>query len=74
MSLIKIIEANQDFGTTLFPKKSLHTTTWIMVQNGVPHTLKEIDLVEKSNKKHKAVVDKKRREKLFKEEDMIIVY
>ena len=41
---------------------------------GFPRTLKEIDLVEKSNKKYKAAVDKKRREKLFEEEVMMMVY
>jgi len=30
--------------------------------------------MEKSNKKYMAATDKKRREKLFEEEDMMIVY
>ena len=36
--------------------------------------LKEIDFVEKSNKKYKATADKKRREEFFEKEDMKIVY
>jgi len=41
---------------------------------GFPHTLKEIDFLEKSNKNSKSSADKKRRVKLFNEEDMMIVY
>jgi len=39
-----------------------------------PRTLKEIDFVEKSNKKYKTTSDKKRREEFFEEENMKIVY
>jgi len=41
---------------------------------GFSHTLKGIDFMEKSNKKHKVITDKKRRVKFFEEEDMKIVY
>jgi len=36
---------------------------------GLLRTQKEVDFVEKSNKKYKAAADKKRLEKLFEEED-----
>ena len=36
--------------------------------------LKRIDFMEKSNKKYKAIADKKRRVEFFEEEDMTVVY
>ena len=33
-SLMKIIEANQDFKITFFPKQSSHTIAWLTVQQG----------------------------------------
>jgi len=41
---------------------------------GFSCTQNEIDFVEKSNKKYKVSTDKKKREKLFKEENMMMVY
>jgi len=41
---------------------------------GLPRVQKRIDFVEKSNKKYKTTADKKRREKLYEEEDMMKVY
>ena len=41
---------------------------------GLSRTHKRINFVEKFKKKYKTAVDKKRREKLFEEEDMMKVY
>jgi len=40
----------------------------------LPRTQKRVDFLEKSNDKYKAAADKKKREKLFEEADMIKVY
>jgi len=39
-----------------------------------PRTLKDIDFVEKSNKKYKEYADKKWLEKLLEEGDMMMIY
>ena len=41
---------------------------------GFPRKLKRIDFVENSNKKYKTAADKKRQEKLFEEEDVMMIY
>ena len=41
---------------------------------GLPRTQKRVDFVKKSNKKYKVVADKKRQEKLFEEEVMMMAY
>jgi len=43
--------------------------------HGSKNVQEEVQLkIEKTNKKYKATTDKKRREKLFKKEDMMMVY
>jgi len=64
------VKINQEHGIKLCAKVCIQ-------QHGsgsisFPHTQKEVDFVEKSNKKCKAAADKKRRVKFFEEEDMMM--
>ena len=67
------VETNQERGIKFYVKQSLHTITWLTVQQ-VSSYAKESRFVEKSSKKYKTTAGKKRREKLFEEKNMIMLY
>ena len=66
------METNQGCGIKLCLKQSLHTIARFAVQRMYKKRFRL--KIEKSNKKYKITADKKRREKLFEEEDMMMVY
>jgi len=71
---MKIIEVNQDFGTTHAPQTEFAYSNMDHDSVGFPRTLKEIYFVEKSIKKYNAKADKKKREKIFEEKYMMMLY
>ena len=74
------MEFNEDhrgeskFWDHTFPQAEFAYNNMDHGSTGFSRMLKEIDLVVKSNKKYKAVDDKKRREKLIKDEDVMMVF